>query len=125
VSKLSDLGSHYQALAAKLKQTVEIAQQDQNRIKELEARFAESCQLWQDQMQEYADNLLTKESITKLLNEAEKEQLAIRQRYQNEGIPYPQVLQQLRSLCQKIDSAEAAYDQNHVIDINGELQTLY
>jgi hypothetical protein len=125
VSTLSDLGSKYQALAAKLKQTVETAQQDQNRIKELEARFAESCQLWQYQMQEYSDNLLIRESISKLIQEAEKELEAIRQRHQKEGLPYHQVLQQLRSLCQKIDSAEAAYDENHVIDINGELQALY
>jgi hypothetical protein len=125
VSTLSDLGSKYQALAGKLKQTVETAQQDQNRIKELEARFAESCQLWQYQMQEYSDNLLIRESISKLLQDAEKELESIRQRYQREALPYHQVLQQLRSLCQKIDSAEAAYDENHVIDINGELQALY
>jgi hypothetical protein len=125
VSVLSDLGGKYQALAAKLKQTVETAQQDQNRIKELEARFAESCQLWQYQMQEYSDNLLTRESISKLLQEAEKELDAIRQRYQRDRLPYHQVLQQLRSLCQKIDSAEAAYDENNVIDINGEIQALY
>ena len=125
VSALSDLGGKYQALAAKLKQAVETAQQDQNRIKELEARFAESCQLWQYQMQEYSDNLLTRESISKLLQEAEKELDAIRQRYQRDRLPYHQVLQQLRSLCQKIDSAEAAYDENNVIDINGEIQALY
>ena len=125
VSTLSDLGGKYQALAAKLKQMVETAQQDQNRIKELEARFAESCQLWQYQMKEYSDNLLTRESISKLLEDAEKELEAIRMRYQRDGLPYHQVLQQLRSLCQKIDSAEAAYDQSHIIDINGELQNLY
>jgi hypothetical protein len=125
VSKLSDLNGKYQALAAKLKQTVETAQQDQNRIRELEARFAESCQLWRDQMQEYSDNLLTRESISKLLADAESELEAIRQRYQRDGLPYHQILQQLRSLCQKIDSAEAAYDENHVIDINGEMQVLY
>jgi hypothetical protein len=49
----------------------------------------------------------------------------IRKRYQRENIPYHHVLQQLRALCQKLDSAEAPYDQNHIIDINGDMQALY
>jgi predicted DNA binding CopG/RHH family protein len=122
VSRLSDLSSKFMALAVKLKQSVENAQQDHNRINELEGRFEESCQLWQDQMRKYSDHLRTRESISKLLKEAEKEIIAIRQRYKREGLSYQQVLQHLRSLCQKIDSAVAVYDENHVIDINGELQ---
>ena len=124
VSALADLGSKYQGLSAKLGQTVETAQQDQNRIKELEDRFEESCKLWEYQIRANAGNALVRDSITVLLNDAEIELEAIRRRYQRDGLPYNQVLQQLRSLCQKVDSAEAEYDQSHVIDINGELQTL-
>ena len=124
VSALADLGSIYQGLSAKLQQIVETAQQDQNRIKELEDRFEESCKLWEYQLRANAGNALVRDSITVLLNDAEKELEAIRRRYQRDGLPYNQVLQQLRSLCQKVDSAEAEYDQNHVIDINGEIQNL-
>jgi hypothetical protein len=125
VAVLIELGGKYQELAAKLKQTTETAEQDQKRIKELEHRFEESCQMWQYQMEEYADNLLTKDGISKLLSEATSEMESIRQRYQRENIPYHHVLQQLRALCQKLDSAEAPYDQSHVIDINGDMQALY
>jgi hypothetical protein len=58
-------------------------------------------------------------------SEANAELEGIQRRYLREGIPYHQVLQQLRSLCQKLDSAEAPYDQNHIIDINGDMQALY
>jgi hypothetical protein len=125
VARLSDLGGKYQVLATKLKQTAETAEQDQNRIKELEHRYEESCQMWQYLMGEYSDNLHTKDGIAKLLSEANAELEGIQRRYLREGIPYHQVLQQLRSLCQKLDSAEAPYDQNHIIDINGDMQALY
>lgn len=125
VAVLSELGGKYQVLATKLKQTAETAEQDQKRIRELEQRFEESCQLWQYRMDEYSDNLNTKDDISKLLNDAIAEMEGIRQRYQRENIPYHHVLQQLRALCQKLDSAEAYYDQNHVIDINGDMQALY
>ncbi len=125
VAVLSELGGKYQVLATKLKQTAETAEQDQKRIRELEQRFEESCQLWQYRMDEYSDNLNTKDDISKLLNDAISEMEGIRQRYQRENIPYHHVLQQLRALCQKLDSAEAYYDQNHVIDINGDMQALY
>ena len=125
VAVLSELGSKYQVLATRMKQTAETAEQDQKRVRELEHRFEESCQMWQYQLGEYSDNLLTKEAITKLLSEANTEMEGIRQRYQRENIPYHHVLQQLRALCQKLDSAEAPFDQNHIIDINGDMQSLY
>jgi hypothetical protein len=125
VAVLSELGGKYQVLASKLKQTAETAEQDQKRIRDLEHRFEESFQMWQYQMNEYSDNLLTKDAISKLLNEANAEMDGIRQRYQRENIPYHHVLQQMRALCQRLDSAEAPYDQNHIIDINGDMQVLY
>jgi hypothetical protein len=125
VAILSELGGKYQVLATKLKQTTETAEGEQKRIRELEHRFEESCQMWQYQLSEYSDNLLTKDGISKLLSEANAELEGIRRRYQRENTPYHHVLQQMRALCQKLDSAEAPYDQNHVVDINGDMQALY
>jgi len=122
VSRLGDLSGSYQELAARISQKVERAGQEQNRIRELENRLAESSRLWQYQMQLNADNILARDDILALLDETDKEHEGIKERFRRGGISYNQSLQHLRMLCQKLDSTLIRLDDRRYLDINGEIE---
>jgi hypothetical protein len=122
VNRLGEMSDAYQDLEKRVSQLVERAQQERDRIEDLEQRFGESLRMWEYQMQAYSSNLYAKDEIQMLLADANNEAEAIRSRYLNGDIPYPQVLQALRSLCQRIESAPAPLDKELLIDINGVVQ---
>jgi chromosome segregation ATPase len=122
VSRLSELSSGFKDLEGKILQIADRAGQEQDRIVELEHRLGESLRLWEYQMQSYGTNLYLKDEIQLLLQETENEFESIRQRYLRGSLPYNQVLQNLRALCQHVESAQATLDSDQVIDINGVVQ---
>ncbi len=121
VSRLGSLAGEYQGLAARLSQKVERAGQEQNRLRELENRLAESKGMWQNQMQLHIDNPVTRDDIHLLLEEVEGEREAIRERYLRGSILYNQALQTVRQVCQKLDDALVQLNDTQDIDINGEI----
>lgn len=123
VSRLGGLAADYQGFAARVSQKLERAGVEQNRIRELENRLADARSMWQYQMQLNADNFLARDEIHLLLDEVDKELEEVRGRFKRGGISYNQVVQHLRSLCQKLDNAQIPLDNSRLIDINGELQS--
>jgi hypothetical protein len=122
VGRLSELAGAYQDLEGKIVQIAERARQEQDRVSELEQRLGESMRMWQGQLQAYGNNLYLKDEIEMLLEEAAQEVQDIRQKYLRGTLPYNQVVQNLRSLCQRVESAQATVDADQVIDINGVVQ---
>jgi hypothetical protein len=120
VNNLGALGEEYTALGARVRQIVERAQQDQTRILDLEDRFEESRRLWMDQWETCAGNLVAQDEIKVLLEQADQDYSSIRERYLRSAIPYNQVLQNLRILCQRLDDAQITLDTEWMIDINGD-----
>ncbi len=120
VNNLGALGEEYTAIGARIRQVVERAQQDQTRILDLEDRFEESRRLWMDQWETCAGNLVAQDEIKVLLEQADQDYSSIRERYLRSSIPYNQVLQNLRILCQRLDDAQITLDTEWMIDINGD-----
>lgn len=125
VSRIGELAEEYQNLESKLAQIVARAEQEQTKTLELENRLAESMRMWQSQMQSYSNNYTARDEILQLIEEAENEAEGIRQDYLRGAIPYNQVVQFFRGVCQKLEGAQAAIDEEQVIDINGIVQRRY
>jgi hypothetical protein len=122
ISKLSELASSFQELEGKIVQIAERAGQEQDRVIDLEQRLGESMRMWQYQMQAYGSNLYLKDEVQLLLQETDAELGGVKQRYLSGALPYNQVLQSMRTLCQRVESAQATLDADQVIDINGVVQ---
>jgi hypothetical protein len=120
VNNLGALGEDYTALSGRVRQIVERAQQDQTRILDLEDRFEESRRLWMDQWEACAGNLVAQDEIKLMLEQADKDYEALRERYLRSTIPYNQVLQNLRTICQRLDDAQISLNDEWLIDINGD-----
>lgn len=120
VSKLGAFSEEYQGLANRVRGVVEKAEAEQNKIIDLEARFEESKSLWISLRDANSENAVTRAEITMLITEADQELESIRQKYKRGGMSYNSVLQSMRVLCQNLDNATVSWDDETVIDINGE-----
>jgi DNA repair exonuclease SbcCD ATPase subunit len=122
IAQLSELSSEFQTLENKIAAAVERAEEEQERVVDLERRLSESMRLWQYQMQIYGGNPQAQDAIQALLEDAESEADSVRQSYMNGSLPYNHVVQHLRSLCQRVEGAQAHLDRDQAIDINGVVQ---
>jgi hypothetical protein len=122
ISTLSDLSEAYQELAGRIRQISEKAEDEQRKAQDYERRLGESIRMWQYQMQSYANNIAARDEIQILLADAEAEAEAIREKYLKGSIPFIQVLQNFRLLCQKVESAQILLEGDQMIDINGVIQ---
>lgn len=122
VGKLSDLSEQYQRLATQLQHAIEKARQEQDRIKDCERRLLESKRFWLEVVAKYPEYKSLKGDAEKLLLEIDQEYEAIKRRSVHGGLPYNQVLQNMRSLIRKINDAVIPVSGNQVVDINSDLQ---
>jgi predicted nucleic acid-binding Zn-ribbon protein len=122
VSKLSEFSEEYQELAGRITQVAEKAQDEQRKAMDYERRLGESIRMWQYQMQTYANNISARDEIQIILADAEAEAETIREKYLRGSIPFIQVLQNFRLLCQKVEGAQIPLEGDQMIDINGVIQ---
>lgn len=121
VSRLGQLSESYQSLAGRIKQVVERAEQEQHKITELEAHYDESKDIWSELRDINPTNAVLRSEVNMLLQETDQDLAALKQRYRQDGLPYNQVLQNLRGIIQKIDNAQVEIGDGRLVDINGEV----
>ncbi len=121
VSKLGSLSEQYSTLAGRIRQIVERAEQEQKKINELEAHLEESKQIWNELRDANPENGVMRSEINILTQETDQDLEALRQRYLTSNIPYNQILQNVRALCQKLDSAQIEVGDGRLVDINGDV----
>lgn len=121
VSKLGQLSESYQSLAGRIKQVVERAEQEQHKIAELQAHYEESKDIWGELRDINPDNAVLRSEVNILLQETDQDLAELKQRYKQEGLPYNQVLQNLRGIIQKLDNAQVEIGDGRLVDINGEV----
>lgn len=122
VGRLSDLSEQYQGLAVQLQQVIEKAEQEQKKIIEYEGRLEESKRLWLNVVGKFPEHKSLKADIENLFAEIDQDLEGLKKRSMRGGLPYNQVLQNLRAILHKINDASMPAAGNQVIDINGELQ---
>jgi len=121
VTRLSSLSDEYQQLASKVRQVIENAEKDQSRILEQDTHLEEVKGLWKELRNANPGNTFMKDDIQILLQSADQQMDAIKDKYKRGGLPYNQTLQNIRALYQNLSSAVVTYDNETTIDINGEI----
>lgn len=122
VGKLSDFSTQYLDLAARISQKNEKAKQEQERILDYERKLDEAKHSWLAIANKFPEYKTLSRDLEKFFVEVDKEFGNIKKQYTMGGLPYNQVLQNLRMLCRKVNEITMPAAGNQVIDINGELQ---
>lgn len=122
VGRLSDLSEQYQGLAVQLQQVIEKAEQEQKKVTEYERRLEEAKRLWLNVVGKYPEYKSLQTDVENFFAEIDQDHEGLKKRSMRGGLPYNQVLQNLRSILHKINEATMPAAGNQVIDINGELQ---
>ena len=121
VTRISSISDEYQQLANKARLVIENAEKDQSRILEQETRLEEVKGLWKELRNANPGNAFLKDDIQILLQSADQQMEAIKEKYKLGGLTYNQTLQNIRALYQNLSSAVVTYDNETIIDINGEI----
>jgi hypothetical protein len=122
VGRLSDISEQYHGLAIQLQQVVEKAEQEQGKILEYERKLDESKQIWLEVVAKFPEYRNLKSDVENLFAEVDRDYAGLKKRSTLGGLPYQQVLQNLRAFIRKLNDAMMPTAGNQVIDINGELQ---
>jgi len=122
VGKISDFSEQYHGLAIQVQQIIEKVEQEQSKIDDYERKLEESKRMWLDVVTKYPENKSLKSDTEKLFAEIDRDYDGLKRRTLHGGLPYNQVLQNMRSICRKINEAVMPAAGNQVVDINGELQ---
>ena len=121
VTRYGNLADEYQALQNKVRQVVDAAEKDQNRIREQETRLEEVKNLWKELRNANPGNARLKEDIQILIQNVDQQMEDIKEKYRLGGLPYNQALQQIRVLYQNLSNTVVYFDDENTVDINGEI----
>lgn len=122
VSKLSDMARRYQSVAQRSRSIADRAEDDQNRIQQLEGDLDQSLQLWRTQLNAYTANDFARKGIQNVLDVANREYNSLKRQYTQGNKPYQHVEQGLVMLVRQVNSAQVSIDNTQRIDINGEVR---
>ena len=122
VSKLSDMSRRYQSVAQRSRSIADRAEEDQNRILQLENELDRSLQLWRSQLNAQAGNTVARGGIQNVLDVANREHNNLKRQYVQGIKPYSQIEQGLALLLRQVNGAQVAIDNAQKIDINGEVR---
>lgn len=125
VNQLASLAVKYHALSEKTGLAARRIEQEQAQIEKLESELAEFAALWQNQLNNYRDNPAAAQEIRELLNRTGRELNAVRQQARQGAYKYNQVLQALQTLHRNTRLAQVAIDDNHMIDVNGNVKVYH
>lgn len=121
VGQLGTLTAKYQALAEKVRQAAERADQDQAQFQALEAEFVDLTEQWQEQMRAHRDNPIASQEIRALVGELEGGLEEIKNQYRQGKKNYDQTFQALKLLHRKARMSQVPFDENHVMDVHGRM----
>lgn len=119
--QLGSLSIKYQSAAERASQIAERASRELEQVEKLERELDELSQLWQGQWNTYRENPLATEDIRRLLKEIDGDREQLRRQYRQGAKNYGQVLQDLQALHRRARTAQVSIDDNHVIDVNGQV----
>ncbi len=122
VGRLSDISEQYHGLAIQLQQVVEKAEQEHGKILEYERKLDEFKQMWLEVVAKFPEYRSLKSDVENLFAEIDRDYAGLKKRCTLGGLPYQQVIQNLRAFIRKLNDAMMPTAGNQVIDINGVLQ---
>jgi chromosome segregation ATPase len=105
VSKLSELGGKYQALAEKAQQIAAQTEQDQEKIRTLEGEIVHTIQAWQNKAEQDSEDPITQDRIHQMILRSSDELNALKKDYRKGLQTYDQVLQSLYALLGRVKNA--------------------
>jgi hypothetical protein len=120
--KLSSLLSEYKSLETQLADGLNHAKQEQGRFTEYERRMQDSRRMWRRVAANHVDNRDVNDGVAQILSNVDQEMQRLRARYLRGELNYSLALQGMKQICRKLDEGVIEYDQNQIIDINGEIQ---
>lgn len=123
VALLGDLSSRYQALGERIRQLAERGSREQDQVTSLEQELDQYNRQWDQRWQEHQTNKLASEEIRELITNTENEQYRIRTQFREGTADYSKTLTSLQSLHRKVRLYQVALDDNHVIDVSGQVIT--
>ncbi len=122
VGQFSQLAGQYQTLVEKVRQGLERAAHERTQVEDLENDLLELAQRWQEQRQAYQDEPEVSQEIRTMLGELEREMATLRRKAQQKSNSYEQILQTLKNLHRKVRFFQVELDEEHALDVAGNIQ---
>jgi len=121
VAQLGNLSIRYQRLAVDLERETERANRELSRIMELENDLGELTKAWSNLRKTYRENERASAGIRELSNDVKVEHARIKRDNKELDAGYDQAAQELASLVSRVRSAQVRIDDEHLLDIDGNL----
>ena len=119
VQQLGNSSAKYQALANKICQGAERADQEQAQVEELEIELSELAQAWESLRYEYREVPEVEAELRELLQDIEHELAQVQHQYKQKRLNYKQVLRAMNDLNRRVKYYQVALDENSALDASG------
>lgn len=118
VSEMQRLAKQYQLITERALQACDRAEQDQERIQELEFQVDEIKQRWQRQGQSDPNNPVMRAGVQQLMSQSDSRMAFIKQQYMRGMLSYEQVIQNMQLLYDDLFGARVPIDDKTDIGLN-------
>jgi DNA repair exonuclease SbcCD ATPase subunit len=122
-AQLGKLSARYQNLSERIDQNAGRVAQEQLQVERLELEIHDMAQYWENLMNVYRENPVVAQEISDLLDSIDREQSDIRQEYKQRDMTYDQVLQDLKSLHNRVRHFQAALDEERALEYGGAIRS--
>ena len=121
ITRLNELTDNYKELSVNIKSVMAEAEVESSKFNDLEKRFYQSINLWQELSNSHNGNFTLQDNIHNFIESVDKDYQELKSRYLGGRLPYSQAFQMMRLICRKIDQESIEYDNRRVINISGEV----
>jgi chromosome segregation ATPase len=122
-NQLNKLSSRYQNLSERIDQNTSQIAQEQLQVEKLELEIHDMSQYWENLMNVYRENPVVVQEISDLLDSIDREQAEIRQDYKHGDLTYDQVMQDMKSLHNRIRHFQATLDEDRALEYGGAIRS--
>jgi len=120
---LNKLSARYRNLSERIDQNAGRVAQEQLQVEKLELEIHDMAQYWENLMNVYRENPVVASEIDDLLSSLDREQAEIRKEYRQGEVTYDQVLQDLKSLHNRVRHFQAALDEERALEYGGAIRS--
>jgi hypothetical protein len=118
VLEMGRLTQQYQLVTERANQAINRAEQDEERVRDLEEAILALKQRWQGQAQVDPSNMMIREGVRLLMSRADERLAYIRQQYVRGAISYEETIHNLRLLNDELFDARVPVDEHTDVGLN-------
>jgi hypothetical protein len=118
IQEMGRVAQQFRLVAERASQTLAWAEQEQERVQELEWQIKDVKERWQAQAQTDPNNPVMREGVQQLISQTDSKLAYIKHQFMRNSITYEQVIQNLQLLYDETFSTRISVDEGSEIGIN-------